>query len=470
MIRGIFARLLLSFWAIILVTVIILLLLLSRVYTSFYTTEKEKKLVKAGKEITVMAEKYLEGSIPESQLSNKIQGAAHNYNSEISIFPSKKQKTSQSLKTFTSHLTADYFTKEDIQKVLEGEIVSKITVERGTSLMSVAVPLIKDGQVIGGVSLHSPMYDVTAASTQLRRLSAVVILLAALIATILTYFLAKYVSSPLQKMSQAALMIAKGDFSVKVDVRAKDELGTLARSFNYMAEQLARVEKMRREFIANISHELRTPISFISGVLQGIHDKTIQSREQEKYVSLAIKETDRVSKLINDMLELSRLEHGDIKLELQKVDLQEVVLETLAAKEPEFLKKDLKPELNFTAKPYVLADPNRVKQMIINLLDNAIRFSPTGKTIAIGIEKTYTQATVWIRDYGPGIPEEEQEFIWDRFYKVDKTRKQEEGSSGLGLAITKMLAEVQRGSVGVKSQLGEGSTFYFSLPLWENEN
>ncbi len=472
MIRGIFGRLLLSSLAVIVVTVLILLFLLSYVYTSFYTSEKEKTLIKAGKEITASMEKYLGGKIPGEVLTKQIKEAAHEYDSEISIFPigAGQQQTNQSLRTFTSHLTEDYFTKEDIDSVLRGKTVSKVTREPEIDLMSVAVPLIIDGKVVGGVSLHSPMYDVAAASTQLRRLSAVVIVLAALIATVLTYFLTKYFSRPLQHMSKVALKIAKGDFSETASIETQDELGTLARSFNYMAGQLAKVEKTRREFIANISHELRTPISFISGVLQGINDKTITPGEKERYVSLAIKETERISGLINDMLELARLEHDDVKLELQKADLQELVLEVLAEKEPKFLENDLTPEVDFAAKPFVFADPHRVKQMIINLLDNAIKFSPPGKPIIVGIQENHSHATVWIKDFGSGISREDQEFVWDRFYKVDKTRKPEEGGSGLGLAITRMLAKAQQGTVGVESEPGKGSTFYFTLPLWRDKN
>lgn len=471
MIKGIFGRLLLSSLAVILITVIILLFLLSYVYTSFYTSEKEKRLIKAGKEINSLTETYLERNIPKKELTKEIKGIAHRYNSEISIFPveADKQQVNQSLEAFTSHLTEDYFTEQDINKVLKGKTVSKITSEPKINLMSVAVPLTINGKVVGGVSLHSPMYDVAAASTQLRRLSAIVIILAALIATILTYFLSKYFSRPLQDMSRVASEIAKGDFSGSVTVKSKDELGALAQSFNHMAGQLAKAEKMRKDFIANISHELRTPISFISGVLQGIDDKAFNPQEEKKYVSLSIKEIERVNGLINDMLELSRIEHGDIKLELQKVDLQELILEILAEKEPQFLKKDLRPELNFTGKTYVLADPYRIKQVILNLVGNAIKFSPPKSAIIIGIKKDLSEATVWIKDFGPGIAEEEQEYIWDRFYKIDKTRKREEGGAGLGLAITKMLVEAHKGSIGVKSELGQGSTFYFTLPLWQNE-
>jgi signal transduction histidine kinase len=470
MIKGIFGRLLFVSLAVILITVIILLVLLSHVYTNFYTIEKEKSLIKAGKEITTTVEKYLKNEISENYLTNEIKGLAHKYNSEISIFPMQlDQETNQSLETFTTHLTEDYFTSDEVNKVLKGNTVTKVTPEPEINLMSVAVPVVINNKVVGGVSLHSPMYDVVNTSSQLRRLSAFVIIPAALIATILVYFLTGYFIRPLQDMSKAALKIAKGDFSATISLQAKDELGTLAQSFNFMAGQLAKVEKMRKEFIANISHELRTPISFISGVLQGINDQTITSAEKEKYVALAIKEIERINRLINDMLDLARLEHGDIKLELRKINLAELVLEVLAAKEPEFLKKDLKPELDFRGQTYVLADYHRVQQMIINLLDNAIKFSPPGGSILIGIQKNAALATIWIKDYGPGISKKDQEYIWDRFYKVDKTRRPEQGGSGLGLAITKMLAEAHNGSVGVKSDPGKGSTFYFTLPLWSEE-
>ncbi len=473
MFKGIFGRLLLTSLGVILIITAILLLLLSYTYTNFYTAEKEKRLTTAGKEITNLAERYLQGEIAKSDLTDKLKGTAHKHDSEISIFPLETnlgiEKNAEGLKRFTTHLTNDYFSSTDIARVLAGETVSKVTPEPEINLMSVAVPLKFEGKVIGGVSLHSPMYDVTAASARLYRLSAVIIVIAALVAIILAYFFSDYFSRPLQQMSRAALQIAQGNFSEKVTVKTKDELGALADSFNHMAGQLAKVEKTRRELIANISHELRTPMSFISGVLQGVNDATFSDRDREKYVTLALSEIERVNGLINDMLDLARLEHGDVKLERQKVNVQELILEVLAEKEPDFLQKKLEPHLHFKEDPYVLADPNRVKQMIINLLDNAIKFSGQHSLIQVGVDIADGMAEVWIKDFGPGIPEEEQEYIWDRFYKVDKTRKPEQGGSGLGLAITKMLAYAHNGTVGVKSEIGQGSTFYFMLPLWQAE-
>lgn len=284
-------------------------------------------------------------------------------------------------------------------------------------------------------------------------------------ACIIVFFVSGRMTARLRRMKDAAQLIAKGRFDVSLNVKPKDEIGELAESLNHMSRELASLDQMRREFLANVSHDLRSPLTSIGGYVEAMIDGAVPDDRRDEYLRLIREQTQRMNRLVNDLLEVARMEAGQIDISPVPYNLTEWVRRLLAALDPEFTKRALRFEL--TGDPedvWVLADPHRIDQVLSNLLLNAIQFSPNGRSIEVSIERRGKNAVVSVRDEGVGIAKENIDRIWQRFYKSDKARSAHAGS-GLGLAIVQHVLARHGTSATVESAPGKGSRFAFALPL-----
>ncbi|MGE5463092.1 MAG: sensor histidine kinase, partial [Syntrophothermus sp.] len=295
------------------------------------------------------------------------------------------------------------------------------------------------------------------------------LLYAALAATVVAMFLSLYLSrnvvAPVQAMSLASQRIADGRYDERVQVRGGDELALLAMHFNQMAEKLSQVESMRRQLIGDVSHELRTPLTAIKGSMEGLIDGVLPATPDtfEQIHS----EADRLNRLVDDLQELSRVEARAYELELRPVDIPTIVRTVTRRLAPQFeakhisLNMDLAPDL-----PKVLADEGRIVQVLTNLVGNALQYTPQNGVVGIMTQKIEHAIQISVRDNGAGIPGEHLPHIFDRFYRVDKSRSRHAGGgSGIGLTIAKALVEAHGGRIWAESN-GEdtGSTFTITLP------
>ncbi|WP_096155025.1 MULTISPECIES: HAMP domain-containing sensor histidine kinase [Bacillus] len=288
------------------------------------------------------------------------------------------------------------------------------------------------------------------------------------VAGIILWFISRKITTPLREMNKIALKMAKGDFSEEVIIATKDEIGQLGESFNYMATELESLEEMRREFLANVSHDLRSPLTSIKGFLIALLDGTIPNERKKHYYLLMKEETERLIKLVNDLLEVSQLESGQLKLYPKNYNLTEQLRVITAKLEPQL--KGAKMDIKFqTPKEdlYVFADQDRMEQVFINLIGNAIHFSPAHSSTYLKLEKEKDKVKIIVRDEGIGIKEEELPFIWDRFYKSDKARSKKIGT-GIGLSIVKSIILLHESDIKVKSEVGIGTEFTFSLQISNN--
>lgn len=293
-------------------------------------------------------------------------------------------------------------------------------------------------------------------------------------AVILSLFLARQITSPLRNMTLAAKQIASGDLSQRVQVKSKDELGELAAAFNSMAESLARNEQVRRNMVADIAHELRTPLTVIRGNLEAIIDGVIPLSKD--YVASIHEETTVLANLIADLRELSLAEAGQLKLERSPTNLADLLGKVVAKHQPAAVEKDISLAIDLPEElPSADIDEQRISQAINNLLSNALRHTEAGGRIVVAARqdgvvasskarKTSPLLTVSVEDTGTGIPAEELPYIFERFYRLDKSRSRASGGSGIGLAIVKQLVEAHGGKVWAESTLGKGSKFYFTVP------
>lgn len=297
---------------------------------------------------------------------------------------------------------------------------------------------------------------------QVYSLSAVAVLMLAFIALyIMTYQMVR----PLRQMAALTRQFSNGDFSGRVKVRGHDEVAELAQALNGMAVSLSSVEDMRRSFVANVSHDLKTPMTTIAGFIDGILDGTVPPEKQKEYLKIVSEETKRLSRLVTTMLDLSRIDSGQLKINPVQFDLTAAVCATLIAFEPRIEKKHISIEgLEDCVPQTVFADYDLLQQVVYNLMDNAVKFTEDGGTIRLTLAKAEDKTVFVIRNTGEGIPAEELPHIFDRFYKSDRSRGLDKSGTGLGLYIVKTAIDLHGGEVTVRSVEGQYCEFAFWLP------
>jgi len=257
---------------------------------------------------------------------------------------------------------------------------------------------------------------------------------------------------------------AKGNFDKRVEYESDDELGELSSNINRMANSLENLEKMRSTFVSDVSHELRTPMTTISGFVEGILDGTIEENEKDKYLELVLSESKRLSRLVNDLLNLTRVQNKETALQMSEFDIVDVTFQTLLKFEKQIEDGDFEIETNISdEKMMVYADKDAIIQVITNLLGNACKFTPDKGKITISVTKNNTHTFVSIKNTGNGIEKDKLQYIWDRFYKTDSSRNSKISGFGLGLCIVKSIIDKHNQRITVDSVEGEYTRFTFSL-------
>jgi signal transduction histidine kinase len=284
-------------------------------------------------------------------------------------------------------------------------------------------------------------------------------------AVTISLFISRRVVIPIRQMMEVSRYIAAGHYRERVQVTSQDELGQLAHSFNQMAASLEQVETMRRELIANVAHELRTPLTSIKGYMEGLIDGVLPV--EPGTLQQIYREADRLQRLVDDLQELSRVEAGAFELNHQPLLMAELITRVVNRLRPQFEEKGITLHLNLsTDLPPVLADEDRLSQVLINLMGNALQYTPTGGTVTITSKIQNRDLLVTVSDSGIGISSEHLPHLFTRFYRADKSRSRVGGGSGIGLTIVKHLIEAHGGKVWANSPgIGLGSTFGFSLPM-----
>lgn len=338
----------------------------------------------------------------------------------------------------------------------------------GRRVLYAAAPVFgEEGEVINLVYLATPLPTRgLPGNLSLQLIGAV--LLAGLFASIAGIFLARGIARPLEKLDQAAAAVSGGDLSQQVPADEHiRELESLGQTFNEMTESLRQSDQAKNAFIADVTHELRTPLTVIKGTVETLEDGAVDDLAgRGKLLHSMNLETNRLIKLVNDLLVLTRSDAGALSLDIQSFDLDELIQTRCDIMEPLAIQRGvlLKQEISADLQPLVMGDPNRTSQVLDNLLNNAIRYAPRDSNIMISLENHESQIQCSVIDQGPGISGEHLPRIFERFYRVEKSRDRESGGSGLGLAIARALIEAQGGSIQAQSIIGVGTTITFQLP------
>jgi signal transduction histidine kinase len=452
----IFHKLVLVILGIMLVTVLVLNVAGTFLYRGYFLQERQAAMLDQARAISLVVGKRMdrvERDDPFSTAQDATFNAVYIYNFDgtLRVEPPEEKRRNPP--------PSDEF----VQATLSGtEQVPQIQSNKADS-MQVGVPIRRGPKVIGAVIVQGGGLERHFGGVdRVLVLSGVIALLCT---SLLAFLFSRSIARPLQEMSEAVRRMAKGDFSRKVKVRSQDEVGELAVAFNHMADELAALEAMRSEFVAHASHELRSPLTSIRGFVGAILDGTIPADDARPFLERIHKESERLGKLVDELLDLSRLENPESEPlpAAGETSLGHVVREALATLAPQLEAKGLvlHTEIEEVA---VLASAERVTQVVINLLSNAIRFSHPGGPITIRVLDTETDGRVEILDRGIGIPADEIERVWERFYKVDKARTADQGGTGLGLSIAKRIVELLGGQIGLESTEGEGTRAWMSLP------
>ncbi|MGG1518226.1 ATP-binding protein [Paenibacillus oryzisoli] len=451
-------------------------LVISLFAKDYIVDSKSNEMIRQAKQVNLAIQ---DQTVPNDRFKEQLRFFDQAFDARIWIFDLNGNIVATSSKDEVN--VGKAVSKEVINQVLNGEpIVWNQSEGFKEGMLSIAVPWGEDNDVYGGIVLHSPLKGMNETIGQLRETILWVTLLGIFFSFGVSFYLSWSISRPIQQIDKAAAKIAIGDYSERIQIDSKDEIGELATTINHMMDQLGRVDlekrqlnQMRHDFLANVSHELRTPLTAMRGFLEALQDGLIEEGARDKYYEIMYNETLHMNRLVDDITDLMKLENKEIDLVWLSVDVQ-AMLSKLAFKfQPEAeLRGTVIHCLMDENSPQAHADPDRLEQILNNLIKNAVKFTENGsielKAMAVPSEGC---VLITVTDTGIGISPEDQELIWERFFKVERGRPvKHKGSSGLGLAIVRELVELHNGSIRVRSELGGGSTFEVRIPLSDNRS
>ena len=330
--------------------------------------------------------------------------------------------------------------------------------------LCVLAPITGNYQTNGYVVILYDTENLYEETNSLLNISYIELLILLLLSMIILIFFTEIVYLPLRRITTATEQFAAGNMHYPLTVESEDEIGYLAASLIYMSQKVASAEDDQKKFIANVSHDFRSPLTSIRGFLQAMIDGTIPPEEHEHYLQLVLAETDRLTKLTNDLLTLNNLNTTGMILDLSDFDINDTLRQTAASFEPACRSKNITFELVLTGEQlYVRADRERIRRVLVNLIDNAIKFSGRGSLIRLETSEKHNRIFVSVKDHGIGIPRSEQKAVFDRFYKTDLSRGRDRRGTGLGLSIVKEIIQAHGENINVISTEGVGSEFIFTL-------
>ncbi|POR28480.1 Sensor protein kinase WalK [Paenibacillus polymyxa] len=349
-------------------------------------------------------------------------------------------------------------TMDQVRKVLGGEVVQ---VNPSSVSMNLLGLRLKTEMGMKAMFVEPLMYpSVSFAQKWLFTFLTYSLVTGSLLILVASIFLVR----PIKKLTKATRRIAVGDFNVKLNIKQKGELGTLARSFEEMMHDLQQLEQMRREFVTNVSHEVQSPLTSISGYAIALKQVDIADNERSRYLDIIIAEADRMSKMSDSLLKLSLLESQSQQMRLVTFSLDEQIRRVIVAIQPQWSARNIRFELNLKT-VRLLADQDQLNQVWTNILGNSIKFSKNGSVINVSIKQDIKSVTVRISDTGIGISLEDQKRIFERFFKADRSHSRKYGGSGMGLAIVKQIVSLHQGDIRVESEPGQGTTVIVTLPI-----
>jgi len=460
-------KLIISITSIVAIIAICLAIILSLWFKNYFFEEKKNSLEKESYSITATANAYL--SLQESSSLNNLQEEIDDLNKRSGADILVTDNLGYTYAVSNEKHEEIRFSKIDIsEKDMEtlkaGDSIEYRDKVRDGEKKYIYLKPIFNGTYFGGIIVMvQPSTEIYSQLNYVYKMVWISIIIVIIITLITTGILVKkIIVKPLKEINKAANKLSKGEVERRVKIISKDEIGELAQSFNVMAESLERVDKNRKEFISNVSHELRSPITSIKGFVAGILDGIIPKDKEDYYLRIAYGEINRLSRLVGELLDISALENGKFNFKKNRVDINELIKLCLGNLEGNIIEKDRRVEVLLEKEyQFVYADRDRIIQVITNILDNALKYGKTGGYIKIDIKNKGDKVHISVYNEGPALKKEELIKIWDRFYKADKSRTHKE-STGLGLPIVRLILTQHGEDIWVNNEK-DGVNFTFTL-------
>lgn len=464
--RSLFTKMLATYTLIISLSFVILAAFLSFWFESYYFQQRRQQLEGQSVIIGQMALTYVRNDVTPESMEGTLEFMGNYLKADIWLADSWGYVYSVSDYNHKKLIGNQLFI-EDIELLKQKKIVEKKSTYGHvyTNLVhSIEIPIFTNKQeFMGVIIMNTPMSQITEPLNKVYEIIWVSAILAIIISCIIIYrFSQRIIVKPLGEINDVARKISKGEVEKRVTTKTDDEIGELANSFNYMADFLEKVEDNRRQFISNVSHEIRSPITSIKGFIGGIIDGIIPKEKETYYLKLAYEEIQRLTRLVNELLDLSALQDGKFKLIIDDIDINEIIRITVLKFEGKIKEKNLKIEVFFeNDKLITVGDKDRLVQVITNLLDNAIKYSNYESEIKIYTKTKSKKAVISIYNESEPIPDEILNKLWERFYKIDSSRTSKM-STGLGLSIVREILSQLNQEIWAEN-VEKGVRFTFTL-------
>ncbi len=450
---------------IILLTVFALGSITTVVYTYQSVQEQDRNMENAAQRIATMLE-----DMPSNYnmfVGTVMEGAIETVKETMGCDVLIVNRRGQLLQSTLDAAQAAVLPESALETVLSGQVYRKQSVfirEQGDAY-TVGVPILGGADAVNGcVFVTARQVRINSAMGSILPIFLFCGIGVLLIAVVILYFITRQITLPLNEMALAARSYSKGDFSRRITVTPEGELGALAATFNQMAENLNKLEITRREFIADVSHELRTPMTTIGGFIDGILDGTIPPELEQKYLLLVSEEVRRLSRMVNNLLDVAKIQSGEITYRMEPFNLTEVTHRVMLTMEDRLKEKGLKTTLNLPEQEvFAIGDRDAIYRVIYNLADNAMKFTPAEGEITLSLYRQGNKLRFSVKNTGQGIPEAEVGKIFERFYKTDKSRGENRKGIGLGLYMVKSIINAHHEDIFVASREGAFAEFSFTL-------
>lgn len=465
--KSLFGKMLVIYVSIILVSFIVLGFIVSNTLENYFLNQKEKKLIEQCTKVQQQVTLIHELGVPNfEKLRFEIDALERYLNAHIwmidrsgNLYVSSNLENKMGLN--------ELLVKEEVKKVFDGYIIKRqgeFNKQFNESVLTIGYPIIYNNKVMMALFMHAPMPEVNKTISDIYTITLIVLGFALIIGLGAVFILSKNLKNKIHSLSDASKVLAKGDFGKTIDIDGDDELNQLAKNFNYMSKELSKVDKMRKDFISNLSHDLRSPLTSIKGYAQALLDGTIDKNDQTKYLNIILEESERLSKMTNDILDLSKMESGNGKLSFSDFSINEMIVNEIEKFEVNLEEKSVDVKIDLcSTRDIVYADKDKINRVMYNLIDNAVKFVNDDGFIKIRTCDNGEKIIVQISNSGNVIPQKDLEYIWERFVKLDKSRGKNKKGSGLGLAIIKSIIERHNEEIQVSSNETEGTIFTFSL-------
>ncbi|WP_291632591.1 HAMP domain-containing sensor histidine kinase [Clostridium sp.] len=464
--KGLFFKMLATYTIIISMSLIIIASFLSYWFQNYFFEQRKVQFLDKASIIQGLAMSYLANDVTSQQVNYTLMIIGEYIKSDIWLTDSYGRVYAVSNKDHKEFIGKQVFVKELEQLRLGNTfevtgpyagIFDKPVRVYGTPIMT------EDDSFKGSIILYNSIEELSQSLRRVYEIIWISSIFAIIFSCIVIYYFSqKIIISPLAEINAVARKISNGDVDKRVYLKSNDEIGELAQSFNFMADSIEKNEKNRREFISNVSHEIRSPITSIKGFISGILDGVIPKEKEKYYLSIAYEEIQRLTRLVNDLLDMSAIEAGEFSLRIMEVDINEIIRLTVINYETKIKEKRASVDVYFDEDNlFVAGDRDRLVQVITNLLDNSIKYVDAGGKIKISSKIKGKKVFISVFNDGPKIAEEDLLHIWDRFYKADKARTAKD-STGLGLSIVRNIITQLQEDIWVENK-DNGVYFTFTL-------